>query len=117
MASDLHERICDVVARIPEGRVATYGQIARIAGVGGHARLVGYALHAARRPLPWHRVINARGEVSRRRGAGDEEAAQYRLLVSEGISFDHRGRVPLERFRWGEEQEWGRHLDDDGTRG
>ena len=99
MGSDVHRRILDVVARIPAGRVATYGQIARLAGLGGQARLVGYALHASERPLPWHRVINARGEISAR-GDSFSETLQYRLLAAEGVVFDEHGRVPLARFRW-----------------
>src|SRR5262245_56163653 len=60
-----YRRIYAVVERIPRGRVATYGHVARLAGMAGHARQVGYALHALRpdEPVPWHRVINARGEV------------------------------------------------------
>ena len=99
MGSDVHRRILDVVARIPAGRVATYGQIARLAGLGGQARLVGYALHASERPLPWHRVINARGEISARADSFSE-TLQYRLLAAEGVVFDEHGRVPLARFRW-----------------
>lgn len=100
MASDAYARIYGVVRRIPEGRVATYGQVARLAGLGGHARMVGYALHACDSPLPWHRVINARGEVSPR--ADDYyETLQYRLLVKEGVVFDPPGRIALDRFRWG----------------
>ncbi|WP_419934218.1 MGMT family protein [Candidatus Palauibacter sp.] len=99
MASDAHRRIFDVVARIPAGRVATYGQVARLAGLGGQARLVGYALHMADRPLPWHRVINARGEISTRADSYSE-TLQYRLLAAEGVVFDAQGRIPLERFRW-----------------
>lgn len=103
MAAEVHNRIFDVVERIPEGRVATYGQVARLAGLGNHARLVGYALHASDRPLPWHRVINARGEVSDR---ADQyfETLQYRLLAKEGVAFDERGRISLDRFRWGNEE-------------
>lgn len=99
MGSEVHRRILDVVERIPEGRVATYGQVARLAGLGGQARLVGYALHASERSLPWHRVINARGEVSARSDSFSE-TLQYRLLAAEGVVFDERGRIPLARFRW-----------------
>ena len=89
-----------MVRRIPRGRVATYGQVARLAGLPGHARLVGYALHALEdETVPWQRVINARGEVSPRRVPGPEEA-QRRLLEDEGVEFDLRGRVRLERYRW-----------------
>jgi methylated-DNA-protein-cysteine methyltransferase related protein len=94
-------KIYKVVRRIPRGRVATYGQIAALAGLDGHARQVGYALHAvpASIKLPWHRVINARGEVSART-RGDSHELQRELLEAEGIAFDERGRVDLRRYRW-----------------
>jgi methylated-DNA-protein-cysteine methyltransferase related protein len=96
-----YERVYAVVRRIPRGRVATYGQVAVLAGLPGHARQIGYALHAlpGRSAVPWHRVVNAKGEVSRRtvRGA---ELEQRMLLVREGVAFDGRGRIPLARFRW-----------------
>lgn len=90
-----------VVRRIPAGRVATYGAVARLAGMPGAARQVGWALHAvdAGDDLPWHRVINARGEVSRR-GAKEVEDLQRARLEAEGVVFDGRGRVDLERFGW-----------------
>ncbi len=96
-----YRRIYAVVRRIPRGRVATYGQVASLAGLAGHARQVGYALHALAKgtPLPWHRVINAKGEVSRRRRPG-EELSQRMLLEREGVRFDGRGRVALARLRW-----------------
>jgi methylated-DNA-protein-cysteine methyltransferase-like protein len=94
-------RIYRAVRRIPKGKVATYGQIAEIAGLPGHARQVGYALHAlddgAR--VPWHRVINARGGVSPRALPGWDQV-QRQLLEGEGIEFDERGRVSLARYRW-----------------
>jgi methylated-DNA-protein-cysteine methyltransferase-like protein len=95
----LHRRIHDVVARIPRGRVATYGQVARIAGLPRQARLVGYALHAlpADTSLPWHRVVNAQGALSTPPG---HDLVQQRLLEREGIRFDARGRIPLESFQW-----------------
>jgi methylated-DNA-protein-cysteine methyltransferase related protein len=96
-----YTRIYAVVRRIPRGRVATYGQVAALAGLAGHARQVGYALHAlpAGSTLPWHRVINAQGEISLRSvpGAG---LTQRMLLEREGIRFDARGRIALERYRW-----------------
>ncbi|MFL5493294.1 MAG: MGMT family protein [Gemmatimonadales bacterium] len=97
----VRERIYSVVRRIPRGRVATYGQVAELAGLPGQARQVGYALHALPRGsrVPWHRVINAAGAVSLRAAPGDE-VTQRQLLESEGIVFDTRGRVPLARVRW-----------------
>ena len=86
-------RIYAVVRRIPRGSVATYGQVAERAGYPGHARQVGYALHALPpgTTVPWHRVINARGEVSAR--ADGEGLTQRLLLEREGVRFDARGRV------------------------
>ena len=83
--------------RIPRGRVTTYGQVAELAGLEGHARQVGYALHHAPPGLPWHRVINARGEISARRGS-DWGELQRRLLEAEGVEFDRDGRVDLKKF-------------------
>jgi len=99
--SPSYRRIYAVVRRIPRGRVATYGQVAVLAGLGGHARQVGYAMHALPKgsSVPWHRVINARGEISRRRRPG-EELSQRMLLEREGVRFDARGRVALARFQW-----------------
>jgi len=89
------------VRRIPPGRVATYGQVARVAGRPGAARQIGYALHAL--PLghrvPWHRVVNHRGEVSRRRFSG-AELEQRMLLEAEGVGFNLRGRIDLSRYQW-----------------
>ena len=99
MSDDLHALIRKVTARIPRGRVATYGQIARVAGLRGQARLVGYALHALPNdsPIPWHRVLNAKGELSTR---GVSAERQRKLLEKEGVRFDARGRVSLASFQW-----------------
>jgi methylated-DNA-protein-cysteine methyltransferase related protein len=96
-----YARIYAVVRRIPRGRVATYGQIAELAGLPGHARQVGYALHALpdATAVPWHRVVNASGGVSCRRGGGGELTQRLRL-EAEGVGFDLRGRVRLDRVRW-----------------
>ncbi len=91
--------IYKVVRAVPRGRVATYGQIALLAGLPGCARQVGYALHALPpgSKVPWQRVLNARGELS----LGDESGErQRRLLGEEGVEFDARGRVALARFQW-----------------
>ncbi|HWW62330.1 MAG TPA: MGMT family protein [Thermoanaerobaculia bacterium] len=89
------------IRRIPRGRVATYGQIAALAGLEGHARQVGYALHnlPAGAEVPWHRVINAQGEISPR-SAGDSHELQRLLLEAEGVELDVRGRIDLARYRW-----------------
>jgi methylated-DNA-protein-cysteine methyltransferase related protein len=100
-AAGSYARIYRVVRRIPRGRVATYGQVAALAGLAGHARQVGYALHAApdELELPWHRVINSRGEISPRHEplfAG----VQAQRLAAEGILFGANGRIELIRFQW-----------------
>ena len=96
-----YELIWTVVRKVPRGRVATYGQIAEIAGLEGHARQVGYALHnlPARSNVPWHRVVNAKGEISARTG-GDSHELQRMLLEAEGVEFDAKGRMDLKRYRW-----------------
>lgn len=94
------ERIWQVVAGIPPGRVCSYGTVAELAGLPRRARLVGRVL--SRLPegsrLPWHRVLNARGEVSLPAGS-DGALLQRSRLEAEGVCFV-RGRVPLARFGW-----------------
>lgn len=96
-----YEKFYAVARRIPRGRVATYGQIAALAGVPNGARQVGYALHALRdgSRVPWHRVLNAKGEISLRPGSGHDRV-QRALLEREGVAFDEQGRVDFERARW-----------------
>ena len=96
-----YARIYAIVRRIPRGRVASYGQVAALAGLAGHARQVGYALHTLgpESDVPWQRVVNARGEVSPRRMPG-WDAVQRVLLEREGIAFDARGRIDLSRHAW-----------------
>jgi methylated-DNA-protein-cysteine methyltransferase-like protein len=94
------ERIYATVRRVPRGKVATYGQIAQLAGMPGHARQIGYALAAltASTSVPWHRVINARGAISLPPLEGG--VSQQLLLEREGVQFDAVGRVSLARFAW-----------------
>jgi len=90
-----------VVARIPAGRVATYGQVAELAGHSGYARQVGYALSAGNdKTLPWHRVVNGQGRISQRTDGGPGDMIQRLRLEEEGIEFDGQGRIPLKRFQW-----------------
>ena len=96
------QRIYRVVRRIPKGRVATYGQVADLAGLPRYARQVGYALHALRgsaEKVPWQRVIGSRGEV-RQRSSPDGDRLQRAILESEGVVFGSSGRVDLERYGW-----------------
>ena len=100
--TDSYPAIYSVVGRIPEGSVATYGQVACLAGLPGRARLVGYALRAlaGRAPLPWHRVVNAQGRISPRSCGSGADMEQRVRLEREGVRFDAGGRIPLERFLW-----------------
>jgi methylated-DNA-protein-cysteine methyltransferase-like protein len=103
VSGGLYERIYDAVKRIPHGSVATYGQIARMVGMPRGARQVGYAMAAlgrgAPRPeIPWHRVVNAKGESS----IGAEQVAR---LEAEGVVFGDEGRIDLLRFGWHEAED------------
>jgi len=97
-----HAKIYAVVARIPRGRVATYGQVALLSGLPGQARLVGYALSALdeHSRVPWHRVVNAAGEISGRPGCAEFQDLQRIRLEREGVRFDARGRIDLARSGW-----------------
>ena len=96
------EAIYAVIRRIPRGWVATYGQVAAMAGIPRRARLVGQVLQQLGQvtDIPWHRVVNAKGEVSYSLSRNGGDALQQRLLEKEGVEFDARNRFNLERFRW-----------------
>jgi methylated-DNA-protein-cysteine methyltransferase related protein len=81
--------------------VTTYGAIAELAGLEGHARQVGYAMHdlPPGTDVPWHRIVNSRGEISPRT-SGDSHELQRLLLEAEGVEFDPRGVIDLKRFGW-----------------
>lgn len=100
-AESTFQRIYAAVRRVPRGQVATYGQIAAVAGFPGRARQVGYALAALPNgsAVPWHRVINAQGRLSLERTAPGGGVIQRQRLEREGITFVG-GRVSLERFGW-----------------
>lgn len=96
-----YESYYAVIRQIPSGQVMTYGDVARWAGRPTSARRVGYALFGVADPsVPWWRVLNARGEISRRHhsGPGGPEDEQRFLLLREGVEFDPRDRVDLDRF-------------------
>ncbi|HSA94504.1 MAG TPA: MGMT family protein [Acidobacteriota bacterium] len=97
---EFEERVKAVLRAIARGRVATYAQVAALAGNHRAARQVARVLHASseKEHLPWHRVINSRGGISLARGRGFEK--QKRLLKREGVSVDSRGRVDLDLFQW-----------------
>lgn len=96
------EKIYEIVRHIPYGKVATYGQIAELAGNRRLSRVVGYALHVNPDPegIPCYRVVNRFGEVSKAFAFGGENR-QVELLQAEGVEFQD-GRVDLEHFLWSE---------------
>jgi methylated-DNA-protein-cysteine methyltransferase-like protein len=98
--ASLTERIIDVIRKIPAGRVATYGQVAAMAGNPRAARQVVRTLHTSSRKekLPWHRVINSKGRISLQPGSGYEE--QKTRLLGEGIEFDGNDTIDFKRFLW-----------------
>jgi methylated-DNA-protein-cysteine methyltransferase related protein len=98
--STLYADIFDAVRAVPRGRVATYGQVALMAGIPGHARLVGYALHTLEEgtDVPWHRVINARGSISLHAQFGG--LLQREFLEAEGVVFGPDDKVSLRDYRW-----------------
>jgi methylated-DNA-protein-cysteine methyltransferase-like protein len=93
-------RVKQVIRQIPKGKVATYGQVASIAGNYRAARQTAWVLHASseKDKLPWHRVINRQGKISLKPGEGYEK--QKQLLLSEGIIFDEKDRIKLDEFLW-----------------
>ena len=93
------EKIYEVVKNIPKGKVATYGQVALLAGNPRWARVVGYALHVNPEPgiIPCHRVVNREGRVAPGFAFGGE-GVQRELLESEGIVFESDGRIDLEKY-------------------
>ena len=93
------EKIYEVVKSIPKGRVATYGQVALLAGNPRWARVVGYALHVNPEPgiIPCRRVVNREGRVAPGFAFGGE-GVQRQLLESEGIIFKSDGRIDLEKY-------------------
>ena len=97
------QRIYAIVRQIPRGQVATYGQVAELAGLVGKPRLVGYALYRvdmAAADVPWQRVVNAKGEVSQSPLRNGSDYLQRALLEEEGIEFDQGGRIDLSQYRW-----------------
>jgi methylated-DNA-protein-cysteine methyltransferase-like protein len=98
-ANDAYERIWHTVRAIPRGRVATYGQIADLAGMPRRARLVGRALKELEDDrVPWHRVLRAGGRIAFTRGTRQHREQRARLL-REGVVFDG-DRIDLGRYGW-----------------
>lgn len=100
MSAELNEMIWQVLASIPKGKVATYGQIAKLCGYPGYARYVGFTLkqlpHGT--ALPWHRVINSKGRISFPLGS-DAYRLQRRRLEQDGVVFEGE-KIRLKRYQW-----------------
>ncbi|MCI0708490.1 MAG: methylated-DNA--[protein]-cysteine S-methyltransferase [Ignavibacteriae bacterium] len=92
--------IWETVKHIPKGKAATYGEVAEQSGFPHHARLVGYALHNLPdgSSIPWHRVINSKGEISLRT-VGESHNKQRKLLEKEGVKFN-KNKVDLKKYGW-----------------
>lgn len=100
MPKTFYQRVIAIIKNIPEGKVATYGQIATYAGNPRAARQVSYILHSSseKEDLPWHRVINSKGSISLKPGHGYE--LQKQMLKKEGITFKENDCIDLKRFLW-----------------
>ncbi|MGB8656315.1 MAG: MGMT family protein [Candidatus Zixiibacteriota bacterium] len=94
------QRVKNIIRQIPQGKVATYGQIAALAGNPRAARQVVWILHssAEKDRLPWHRVINSRGRISLKPNYGYE--IQKELLGKEGLKFDKNDNIDFRRYLW-----------------
>lgn len=94
------DRALAVLKSIPEGKVMTYGQVAKVAGSPRGARQVVRILHSMSRKhrLPWHRVINSKGEIA----VQDDESYQEQLflLQSEGVEVTNRNKIDLEKYQY-----------------
>lgn len=111
---DYANRVFDVVRHIPPGKVATYGQVARLIGAPRTARYVGFALHANPEPgtdpgrIPCHRVVFKDGRMATGFAFGGPDE-QRKMLAAEGVTFDEEGRVLMSEFQWDG------HLEDSGA--
>ena len=90
------------VLKIPYGKIATYGQIADLIYAYGHARQVGWALRRLKLPstIPWHRVINSKGEITMRLSRNGTDWIQKELLIKEGIKFNAKMKIDLKKYLW-----------------
>lgn len=101
MSAELHQNILSTIALIPKGKISTYGQVAKLAGLPKHARLVGYVLKHldATSTIPWHRVVNAQGKISTQRCNEKGENIQQLKLAAENV-FVMNGRISLKQYQW-----------------
>jgi len=100
VSDDFFQRVYQLIARVPPGRVVTYGEIARMLGQPSGARAVGWAMRHCGEGLPWHRVVNAQGRLRVTARYPDGKLMQQALLEEEGIVFDAPGRLDVEKYAW-----------------
>ena len=95
-----YSKTSEIIKDVPYGKVATYGQIASLAGSPSSARQVSWILHSSseKEKLPWHRIINSKGTISLKPGYGYE--LQKKLLQEEGIVFNSRDSIDLNIYQW-----------------
>lgn len=100
MATEFSQKVIQLIQNIPEGKVSTYGQIANLAGSPKAARQVSWLLHSSteKYQLPWHRVINSQGKISKRPGGGHQ--CQKKRLVEEGIKVSRQYEIDLGKYLW-----------------
>lgn len=94
-------KVIELILKVPKGKVATYGQIAKLAGKPQGSRGVSWILHSSSKAykLPWQRILNSQGKISFPVGSA-EFTKQKRLLVSEGIKFDEQNQIDLKTYQW-----------------
>jgi len=100
MEKTFHQKVVEIIKKIPKGKVATYGQIAAFAGSAQASRQVAYILHSSskKEKLPWHRIVNSQGGISLKPNFGYE--IQRQLLEKEGVIFNKDNCIDLKRFLW-----------------
>ena len=97
-----YQKVYLTVSKIPSGKISTYGQIADLNYAYGRARQVGWALRRLKLPsnIPWHRVINSKGEITMRISRNGTDWMQKKLLINEGIKFDSRMKIDIKKYLW-----------------
>ena len=100
--NSFNQKVYSTVSKIPYGEIATYGQIADLIYAYGHARQVGWALRRLRLPstIPWHRVINSKGEITMRLSRNGTDWMQKELLINEGIKFNSEMKIDIKKYLW-----------------
>ena len=100
--NQFYQKVYLTVSKIPHGKIATYGQIADLIYAYGCARQVGWALRRLKLPstIPWHRVINSKGEISMSFSRNGTDWIQKELLINEGIKFDSKIKIDIKKYLW-----------------